>query len=145
MGIRPVDLNPLQAGGSTPTIMPPKPIKIKAFQVSRSNTTLGKEIVLPAQSSILRVEFFPATASNAGTTATVTLTVKQNGSTISTGTQDVKGAAGSQVLVQMSNLPNLEDRLNGPLADIFVYAQYAETGAASTTGGPWNFVVTYVE
>jgi hypothetical protein len=59
---------------------------------------------------------------------------------------DVKGSAVGTVYVNAKNLPLFEPASGGsfPIADRKIFAKYAETGTASTTGGPWNILVEYV-
>lgn len=119
-----------------------KDVVAKVFQVARTDTASRVALVLPADATILSVMREGSTASDAATTATVTITVANNGGTVSTKADDVKGSGATTGFVGMSNLPNAEPRpLNG---DLTVSVIYAETGTASTTGGPWNYVVTYV-
>lgn len=143
MGLKTVDITPISSTGPTPLIPTSKTVEVKVFTVSRSDTASTLKCVLPADASIIEVSKFGATASDAATTATVTLTVANNSGTISTGTAlDVKGAGLTTSHVQMTNLPNIEPLpLNG---DLRINAVYAETGTASTTGGPWPIKVLYV-
>ena len=141
MGIKATDLNILSATGPTPTIPGNRDRRCQFFQVPRvaQTTTVAK---LPADASIVSVSMFGSSNSNAGTTATVTITVTDNTGTISTGSVNVLTGGATQALVQMSNLPNLE---NLPLTgDKTVTATYAETGTASTSGGPWTFEINFV-
>lgn len=140
MGFLATDVTPLQS--PSPLIPSGKEHQVKIFSIARTNTVSAVKVVLPADSSIINVWAYGSTASDAATTASVTITAANNGGTISTGSYDVKTNGAVTGIVQMSNLPNLEPRpLNG---DITISAVYAETGTASTTGGPWKFVVEYV-
>lgn len=119
-----------------------KDVQAKVFQVARTETASVVKLVLPADATILHVVRLGSVASDALTTATVTITAANNGGTVSSKVDDVKGSGATTGFVEMSGLPNAEPRpLNG---DLTVSAVYAETGTASTTGGPWNYVVTYV-
>lgn len=140
MGFRSSDIN---VTNPTPLTPSGKAEQHKMFQTSRSDTASTLKAVLPAQVSLIAVYFYGGTASDAGTTATLTITVSNNSGTISTGTVNVKTNGATSALVNMSALPNLEAiPANG---DIKITAQYAETGTAATTGGPWNIVVAYVQ
>jgi hypothetical protein len=99
--------------------------------------------VLPADASILTIMMEGGTASNAGTSATVSLVVSNDTGAISTGTAiDVKTTGATTQIVQMPALPNIQPvPLTG---DLKITATYAESGTASTAGGPWVFIVTYV-
>jgi hypothetical protein len=119
-----------------------KDVQVKAFTVARTETASVLKASLPADASILHIVREAGTASDAATTATVTITVANNGGTVSSKADDVKGSGASTGFVGMTNLPNLQPMpLNG---DLTITAVYAETGTASTTGGPWNYIVTYV-
>lgn len=119
-----------------------KDVQVKAFTVARTDTVSSVKAELPADASILSIVREGSVASDAATTATVTITVANNGGTVSSKADDVKGSGAVTGFVTMSNLPNLQPMpLNG---DLTITAVYAETGTASTTGGPWNYIVTYV-
>jgi hypothetical protein len=141
MGFRATDIVPLQS--VSPLIPVSKDVAVKAFSVLRTDTSATVKLILPADASILNIVMTGSTASDAATTATVTLTVSDNTGTISTGTAvNVKTTGATTQIVQMSALPNLQP---SPLTgDLKINATYAETGTASTTGGPWTFIVTYV-
>ncbi len=142
MGIKQVDLVPISSTGPTALIPASKDVSAKYFQTSRSDTANTLKMVLPADSSVTEVLFYGSSNSNAGTTATLTITVSNNSGVISTGTVNVLTGGATTAIVQMSALPNIEPLpLNG---DLLIKAQYAETGAASSAGGPWNVGVVYV-
>lgn len=142
MGIKSVELIPIGTLGPTPITPASKNELGKFFQVSRTDTVATLKAQVPAQGSVVGVTIYGATNSDAATTATVTLTVSNNAGTVSTGVVDVKANGVTTALVQMSNLPNLEPL---PLVgDLRVTATYAETGGASTTGGPWKFRLDWV-
>lgn len=130
----PTQISPLQPSG--------KAHQVKVFQVSRTDTVSSLKAMLPAQASVLNVIIYGSTASNAGTTASVTVTITNNSGTVSTGAYDVKTSGAVTGFVQMTNLPNIEPL---PLVgDLKINAVYAETGTASSAGGPWKVVVEYV-
>jgi hypothetical protein len=120
-----------------------KDVVVKAFTVLRTDTTSTVKAVLPADASVLNIIMAGGTASNAGTTATVTVVISDNSGAISTGTAvDVKTAGATTQIVQMPNLPNIQPM---PLTgDLRISATYAESGTASSAGGPYTFFVTYV-
>lgn len=142
MGLKAVDITPISSTGPTPLIPAGKDLYIKAFSVARTTTAVTLLAVLPADASVVNVDMLGSSNSNAGTTAAVTVTVANNSGTISTGTVNVLTGGATTAPVNMTALPNLEPLpLNG---DLRISAQYAETGAASSSGGPWTFVVYYV-
>jgi len=146
MGFKQIELVPLVLTTTGPTVLTPsgKSTNAKIFQVSRSDTTPAVlKCALPAAASVLQVNIHGSSNSDAATTATIIITISNNTGVISTGTAvDVKGSGTVSALVQMTALPNIE---NLPVSgDLLIKAVYAETGTASTTGGPWVFDVNYV-
>ena len=142
MGFKQSDLIYPGATGPTAVSPPAKETTAKIFQVTRGDTVSALKAVIPGDSSVFALDFYGSVASNPLTTGTVTFTVANNAGTISTGVVDVKLNGGVSALVQMSALPNLE---NIPVqGDITIRAVYAETGTASTVGGPWTVGVRFV-
>lgn len=132
-------LSPAQVTPITPSS---KDARVIAFQVPRTQTVAAVEAWLPADASIVSIVRELGVASDAGTDATVTITVTNNSGTVSTAADDVKTNGATTGFVQMTSLPNVQPvPLNG---DLKITAVYAESGTASNTGGPWNYVVTYV-
>lgn len=139
MGFKTLDVTPLQI---TPITPPGKTHLVKVIQVSRTDTVASVKAQFPASSSFIAVRQYGSVASDAATTAAVTLTISNNTGTVSSGSADVKTNGATTNIVNMSNLPNLEPT---PLTgDYTLTAVYAETGTASTTGGPWKFVIEFV-
>lgn len=143
MGLRPTDLAPLGSNGPTVQTPPAKEHITKTFQVARTDTTASVKAVLPASSSIIDIRIF-GPASNAGTTATLGLGTTSAANQILSA-QDVKTAGG---LIR----PTTAVQSTGFLAfepvpwvgDVQIWAQYAESGAASSAGGPWIVQVDYI-
>lgn len=137
MGFKQSELNP---PGVISTITPAaKDVRVKAFQIARTDTTQSTKAWLPANSSILNVSVRRSVTSD-GETASVSvgygsttnnlinaLTVKTAGLTF--GTLDT-------VIAQPEG--------NQPGEDIKITAVYTETGTASTTGGPFVVMIQYV-
>lgn len=140
MGFRTSDVTPLSVSSITPAS---KDVQVKAFQVSRTDTTATIKAMLPGDSTIVDI-LIVGVASNAVTTATVSV-----GNTITAtefiNAQDVKTAGGMirpLATLSATTIPNLE---NPPIStDIPLYAKYAETGGASTAGGPYTVLVFFV-
>lgn len=142
MGFLATDLVPTAANGPTPTTPTGRPQLVKVFQVTRADTAANiVKVLLPASASVLNVVRYGGVASDSATSATVTLTFTKDLSTISTASTNVKGNGAVTELLTATNMPNIQPLPLG--SDIKLIAQYAEVGA-STVGGPWNFVVTYV-
>ena len=142
MGILAQDLTPLNSGFPTALTPVSKDQSAKFFKITRTDTAQVVRAVLPADATITGIRIYGSTVSNAATTATATITVTNNSGTVSTGTVDVKTNGATTDFVQMSNLPNIQPV---PLAgDLQVKIQYAETGTASSSGGPWVCMLEYV-
>lgn len=137
MGFKVSDLSPTQI---TPTTPSSKDVKVKAFQVARTDTAAALKMWLPADASIL--DF---TISGVASDALTTAVVKLGSTTAATEyvpTADVKGGGTfirptitGTAVVQTEDLPLGSDKP--------IYAIYAETGTASTVGGPWKVVVYF--
>lgn len=141
MGILQSELVPVGVNGPTPITPAPKNIYCKAFQVLRTNTVVTLKAAFPGQATIVNIDMLGSVNSNAGTTATVTLSMASNAGVLSTGVVNVLTNGATTAPVQMTNLPNIQPvPMTG---DVQITAVYAETGGASSAGGPWNFVVYY--
>jgi hypothetical protein len=151
MGIKQVaDLVPLNPTQISPIGPARKAYHLVPFQVDRTETVATKEAVLPADATILGIRWYVQTPSNAGTTATVTLTgqgVGPGGATFNFGSQSVL-ATGYGFMGTVNTVTGVFNLERPPAVqtsgDIIIYATYAETGTASTAGGPFYFVIEYV-
>lgn len=123
------------AGAKTPLV--------KSFSIARTDTSAAVMLQLPAQAKILYFVCNGDTASDAATTAIVSV-----GSTSSSneyGTTDVKGSGAKATVFGTGGLGTVSLSSATPLGtNLPIYAKYAETGTASTTGGPWIVDVVYV-
>lgn len=143
MGIKQSELVPISSNGPTALIPASKSATRKYFQVTRADITAGTlKAVIPAQSSIDGVVIYASANSNAGTSAALTVNVNNNVGVISTGTVNLLTGGATTGQVQMTNLPNIEPQ--PLLGDLKISVQYAETGTASSLGGPWTIRVDYV-
>lgn len=142
MGFKAIDVTPISSLGPTPLIPGAKTVYEKMIQIARTDTVSTLKAQLPGDASLVGLVFFGSTSSDALTTATATFTVSNNSGVVTTGVVDVKGAGTVTALMQMSNLPNIE--VFPLLGDLRVSVVYAETGTASTVGGPWKVVLRYV-
>lgn len=142
MGINAQDLTPNASYGATVQTPGGKPDLSKYFQVSRTDTAANiVKSVLQGSCSPIGVTLYGSSVSNAATTATVTITISDNSGTRSTGTYDVKTNGAVTGSLTMTNFPLLQSvPANG---DLKIVAQYAETGTASSSGGPWNMRILY--
>ena len=142
MGFLAQDFVPIGAYGPTATTPSSKDVVVKVFRVTRTDTTSVVKAVLPADASILDAVIY-GVASDASTTATLNVGTTSAATELVSG-QDVKTAGGKiyPTTAFSPNFPNTEPR---PLVgDIQLFAKYAETGTASTVGGPWTVVIYYI-
>jgi hypothetical protein len=112
-------------------------------QIARTDTSAKTLFTLPANAIPLELEVCSPAVSNAGTTATVSVGKSGGTGAEILAAMDVKGSTGSG-----SQNPA------GPAASIFgasvgaapyvVTGIYAESGTASTAGGPWLVAVTCI-
>jgi hypothetical protein len=109
-----------------------KVLQVKtAISVARTDTTARALMALPKGAIVLGISLQADTASDAATTATVSVGTTTT-ATEWVNSQDVKSAAGVITPTLASGV------LNTVLtADTILYGKYAETGTASTVGGPW--------
>lgn len=93
------------------------------------------KVMLPGHASVLGVHVHPSVVG--GTGDDVVVTVKQDGSTLATGTFDLKvnGALGGDVV--LIGLPNIVGTPNGGPIVI-------STTSTVSSGGPWKVTVNYV-
>ena len=121
------------------TLTPPAvSVMSKVCQVARTDTSQFEAFALPAGAVVLGAYVVGTTASNAATTAVVRLgtsgtpTAVINNFDVKTnaGYFPASAAVGALMGTQLT-------------ADTKLLAQYAETGTASTAGGPWLLKVEY--
>lgn len=110
--------------------------------IARTDVTPKNLFVLKAGSIPIRISYFAAVASNAVTSAVIS--VGRTGTvTYFMNASDVKTAAtatGQQT--PSTNVTNMHAPLT---ADTQVVGAYLETGGASTTGGPWTVMIEYID
>lgn len=142
MGLKAIDINPIASSGPTATTPTNKDVQVKVFAVNRTDTVATVKCVLPGDATIIDMRIFSPVASDAATTAVVSVGIPGT-NTYFLNTVDVKAAAGKIAITsKAANMMNLE---NIPVStDIIINAIYAETGTASTTGGPFYVTVEYV-
>jgi hypothetical protein len=111
-----------------------------AFAATRTMTTATNALVLPKDAQVIGLSIVGAAVSNAGTTATLSIgKVGGNGHDY-LNAYDVKGATGAgQQVPTSATLP-----ATALTVDTQVTVTYAETGTASTSGGPWLVVLEYI-
>lgn len=141
MGFKQTDFVPVSSTGPTTNIPCSKDVNIKAFQISRTDTTAALKLVLPADASLIDIDI-AGVASDAQTTATVSIGTSATSNELVNG-QDVKGA-GTFIRPTIVGTAMMQTEALPLGQDIQIFAKYAETGTASTVGGPWKVVVTFV-
>lgn len=109
-------------------------IFMKSATIARTDTTAKNLFTLPANASIEAVTVSGDTASDAGTTATVSVGV--------TGTNN-KFVNAYSVKTAGQAMPAADNLGSVGASGIQVTGIYAETGTASTTGGPWTVRIFY--
>jgi hypothetical protein len=112
-------------------------IQYKIANVARTDTVAKLLFTLPKFARILSIAMQFDTAPNAGTTAKVSVGV--------TSVNANEIILGQSVLIAGQIMPSVQTGqvYNVLLADTSIYGLYAETGAASTTGGPFNIEIGY--
>ena len=122
----------------------PKPRELitKFFKVSRTDTTAAQKTALPKFAIIAGAYVVGGVASDAATTATISFGSTTTATEYVSG-YDVKTAATATGYNPVGSKA-VGAAFGTPLAtDLPVYAKYAETGTASTTGGPWIVKLEY--
>ena len=136
MGFKQSELQPFQASVDTPAS---KDVRVKAFQIARTDTTTFTAAWLPANASILNVSVRRSITSD-GQTASISVGAGSTTNNLINGL-DVKTAG-----LTFGTLDTViaQPEGNQPGTDIKIQAVYTETGTASTTGGPFVVMIQYV-
>lgn len=131
-------VRPNLASGVTATTPPAVEVLNKVAQVARTDTARFDAFVLPKNAVVIGSYVVGGPISDAATTATLTVGTGGSGTELinafnvktTAGYNPVGSAAGSHMGKQLTE-------------DTLYKAVYAETGTASTTGGPWLVKVEY--
>lgn len=126
--------------GDIMTYTPGQVQKVLNASVARTDTSAKTLGLLPAGATVIGVTIYAAAASNAGTTATLSLGFSGGTGTEIMNAQDVKTAASGQGQVT----PNKGTLGVLSSSQKTVTGIYAETGTASNAGGPWQVVIEYL-
>ena len=111
--------------------------------IARTDTTAKVLFTLPAGCIPVALNYTSPAVSNAGTTATISVG-KQGGTGVEfLTTVDVKGATGSGFQNPVGPAASLGGAALA--AATVVTGVYAETGGASSSGGPWVIVVDVID
>lgn len=114
-------------------------LQIATATIARTDTTAKNLFKIPGNAVIHELRINGAAASNAGTSATISVG-KTGTNNHYLNAYDVKtaGTGAGQ------NLPNGATNLgNVGMAEIQVVGIYAESGTASSSGGPWTVTMLY--
>lgn len=119
-------------------------LKCKSFTITRSDTTAAIKCVLRKGATPMKIHISAGTTSDAATTATISV------GTTTTSTEYVNALSvrsgglttGQQTSPTITSAGILGTDLT---ADTAIYGKYAETGTASTTGGPWVVTIEYMD
>jgi hypothetical protein len=114
----------------------------KYGSLARTDTTAKELFKLPKGSLITGMYVIGAAVSNAATTATIGIGSNTTANQFMTG-YDVKTAATGEGYNIAGAAAVGSAMATGLTADTSVYGIYAETGTASTAGGPWTVKVEY--
>lgn len=115
-------------------------VSSKTITIARTNTTAFEALKIPKGSRILAIVSNSTLESNAQTTATISVgTTATANEWISAADVKTTASGKGSVLLNGTGTPG-----GVPLTvDATIYAKYAETGTASTTGGPWRVTIFF--
>ena len=122
----------------------PKPRELitKFFKISRTDTTGTKKAAIPKGSIIGGAYVIGGVVADAATTATISFGSSATATEYVSG-YDVKAAATGEGYSPVGAAA-VGTAFGVPItADAQIYGIYAETGTASTTGGPWIVKLEY--
>lgn len=123
-----------------PTFQGPRNLSQFIGSIARTDTTAKPLFTLPAGCIPLKISYSATAPSNAGTTATISVGISGGSATAFLAATDVKTAGtggGSQ-----NPTASASTQYGVPLAAAsVVIGTYAETGGASSSGGPWVVVM----
>lgn len=120
----------------------PRDTQEKIVKVVRTDTTAFLGAELPRDAVISGLYVIGTVASDAATTATVSLGTSASANELINGF-DVKTAATATGYNPAGSKAVGTAMMTKLTVDTNLYAKYAETGTASTTGGPWFIKVEY--
>lgn len=134
---------------SVTTLTPPAiNILWKNAVIARTDTTAFEAFSLPKGAVIVGSFVSGQTASDAQTTATISVGSNPGTTNEAVAAFDVKGATGQGFYASGAKAGTsvgviASSGAAGLAADTLIKAYYIETGTASTTGGPWLVSVAY--
>lgn len=114
----------------------------KIGSLARTDTAAKELFGLPKDSLIVGIYVIGAVASDAASSATIGIGTTTSANELMTG-YDVKTAATGEGYNPAGAAAVGTALCSKQTADVPVYGIYAESGTASTTGGPWYIKVEY--
>ena len=139
-------LGPTGIGTNQPLIVPKVQQLMIPATVARTDTVAKNIGALPAGVIIVEITILTSAGSNAGTTATLSLGSTSGAPTNIVNVQNVLVAAGTVIYPTSTLNPTVTfGNIISKTADTQLWGIYAETGTASTSGGPWTFLIGYVK
>lgn len=119
-------------------------VQVKSFSVSRTDTTAALKAQLPAGSVPIAFIINGTTASDAGTSATLSLGSTTSANEYVNGYDVKTNGASAALLPAIGGIGAASAAPSLPRGGVVkLYAIYAETGTASTAGGSWTIDVLY--
>lgn len=111
-------------------------LRAQSGTISRTNTSDTNLFVLPPDATIITLIVSGTVASNAGTSAVIDVGPAGSDTAYLSGFSVVTDGDGTFI-------PATQDVVTTGNSAVQVVGKYAETGTASTTGGPWTVTVLY--
>lgn len=119
-------------------------VQVKSFSIARTDTTAAIKHQLPAGAVPIAFILNGTVASDATTTATVSIgTTSTSNEYVNAYSVKTNGASAA-ILPAIGGIGAASPAAALPRGGtVAIYAKYAETGTPSTTGGPWTIDVLY--
>lgn len=115
----------------------------KVGSITRTTTTDTTLFTIPGNAVPTKLNIFGSAASNAGTTATINVGLNSTSAYFLSGF-DVKTTTSGAGQVLPNAATNLQASVGSTVSpQVPVTGKYAETGTASTSGGPWYVELEY--
>jgi hypothetical protein len=117
-------------------------VQSKFITITRDDTTASKMAVLPARAVVCGLFVSGEAASDAGTSASISVGTTSTANEL-VATYDVKTAATGEGFSAVGGAAVGTALMVRNDGNTDIYAKYAESGTASTTGGPWIVRIDY--
>lgn len=117
---------------------------VKSFTISRTDTTASIKAQLPAGAVPIAFIINGTVSSDAATTATISIGNTTASNQYVNGYSVKSNGASAAILPAIGGIGGVASGASAPRGlPVVIYGKYAETGTASTTGGPWTIDVLY--